>query len=376
MEIDAGIDSGAIVVHRARHPGAIELGLRGDTAAELRQWFHFQVRGAAGRRCRMRLADAGDASYPGGFGGGYRVAASYDGERWFRVPTRYERGVLTWQHTPREDACAYAYFAAHPYARQEMLLARAEASPRVRVQRLGESVLGRPIDVLTLGSEGRGGRRVWIVGRQHPGEAAAGWFMEGVLERLLDEDDPVVEELLGEALLHVVPNINPDGTALGNHRTNAAGRDLNREWLDPSVEESPEVWLVRRAMLEGGVDLFVDVHAEETLPYLFAARAEGIPGYTERLRDLEERFVQHLAGVDPDFQTEHGYDPDEPGEADLSIAGNWVPEEFDCLSLTLELPLNDNVNRPDPERGWSPERSKGFAGSVLESALESLPDLR
>lgn len=376
MEILSDFDAGAIVVHRADDPGAIELGLRGDTASDFRQWFYFHLHGAAGQRCVARIVDAGGASYPGGWGEGYRVAASYDGERWFRVPTRFEDGALILEHTPEEDTIGYACFAAHPWARHEMIMARAEASPRARIHRLGQTPQGRPIDVLALGHEGRAGRRVWIIGRQHPGESAAGWFMEGLVERLLDEGDELAQALLGEALIYVVPSMNPDGTALGNHRTNAAGRDLNREWLDPSPEHSPEVWLVRRAILDGGADLFLDVHAEETLPYVFAVRSEGIPGYSDRLRDLEERFVQHLAGVDPDFQLERGYELDEPGEADLRMASNWVPEELDCLGLTLEMPFKDNANRPDPEAGWSPERSKGFARSTLESVLDCLPALR
>lgn len=40
--------------------------------------------------------------------------------------------------------------------------------------------------------------------------------------------------------------MNPDGAVLGNLRTNARGVNLNREWLNPSMENSPEVFLVRK----------------------------------------------------------------------------------------------------------------------------------
>ena len=55
----------------------------------------------------------------------------------------------------------------------------------------------------------------------------------------------------------------------GNLRTNAAGANLNREWLAPSAERSPEVLYVRAAMQAGGVDAFLDVHGDEGLPYVF-----------------------------------------------------------------------------------------------------------
>ena len=39
--------------------------------------------------------------------------------------------------------------------------------------------------------------------------------------------------------------MNPDGSVLGNLRTNAAGANLNREWENPTLERSPEVFSVR-----------------------------------------------------------------------------------------------------------------------------------
>ena len=73
--------------------------------------------------------------------------------------------------------------------------------------------------------------------------------------RLLDADDPVARVLLAQCIFHVVPNMNPDGAVRGNLRTNGAGANLNREWQSPSMEKSPEVFLVRQAMPQTGVDL-------------------------------------------------------------------------------------------------------------------------
>lgn len=39
--------------------------------------------------------------------------------------------------------------------------------------------------------------------------------------------------------------MNPDGSVRGHLRTNAAGVNLNREWAQPTIENSPEVYLVR-----------------------------------------------------------------------------------------------------------------------------------
>ena len=65
--------------------------------------------------------------------------------------------------------------------------------------------------------------------------------MEGFLRRLADRADPLAEHVLQAAVLHCVPNLCPDGGVLGHLRTNAAGANLNREWLNPSADYSPEV---------------------------------------------------------------------------------------------------------------------------------------
>jgi murein tripeptide amidase MpaA len=374
--IDDDLDGGAIEVVRASSPRAVELLLRPDTASStFMQWFHFRARGVGGARCRYRIANAGEATYADAFEG-YRVCASHDGEAWFRVPTRFDGRALTFQHTPSEDEVRYAYFATYPAARRARLLDRVEAAPRTRVERVGETIEGRPLDVLIIGDERPDQRRIWITARQHPGETAAEWFAEGALGRLLDEEDPVVAELLERAVFYVVASMNPDGGVLGNQRTNAAGRDLNRAWIEPDPALCPEVFLVRRAMLDAGVDLFLDIHADERTPHCFAAGCEGNPGYGARLDRLEDLFMDALIAANQDFQREQGYDPDPPGEGDLSTAGNWVGERFDCLSLTLEMPFKDEANHPDPLQGWSPERADRLGRSALDSVLCCLDDLR
>ena len=47
----------------------------------------------------MRIENAGDATYPDGWEG-YKACASYDGQRWFRVPTDFDGRVLSFSHRP------------------------------------------------------------------------------------------------------------------------------------------------------------------------------------------------------------------------------------------------------------------------------------
>ncbi|MDB5909714.1 MAG: hypothetical protein JWP34_3828 [Massilia sp.] len=89
IKISQLFDSGAIEVVQADSPARIDLNLRSDSHADIRQWFHFRLQGARGENCTLRILNAGQATYPKGFEG-YHAVASYDTENWFRVPTSFD----------------------------------------------------------------------------------------------------------------------------------------------------------------------------------------------------------------------------------------------------------------------------------------------
>ena len=200
----------------------------------------------------------------------------------------------------------------------------------------------------------------------------AEWFIEGFLERLLDTSDSVSRVLLERCVFHVVPHMNPDGAVLGNLRTNAAGANLNREWVQPSMERSPEVFLVRKAMLEIGVDLCLDVHGDEGLPYNFVVGSEGTTTYSPHIAALESAFKTVWAANCPDFQDEFNYGTQEPGQANPTLATNWIASQFGCLAFTIEMPFKDNANYPDEITGWNGERSRQLGASVLQPLIAVL----
>ena len=374
-KISSNFDAGAITVIDSADSQNIRLALRGDNAASFSQWFYFRLQGAAYQPCRIRIENAGQSSYPEGWED-YQATASYDRSNWFRVPTHYEDGVLTIEHTPLAGSVYYAYFEPYSHEQHLNLLGDAQGSGLCQIDDLGSTAQGRDINLLTIGHQAASDLKIWIIARQHPGESMAEWFAEGLLSRLLDHQDPTARALLDCATFYIVPNMNPDGAALGNQRTNAAGADLNREWQNPSPERSPEVYAVRQKMHETGVDLFLDIHGEEALPYVFAAGCEGNPSYDARLAALEAAFKTALRQASPDFQDEHGYPKTAPGQANLAIAKSYVGETFGCLSYTLEMPFKDNINLPDDDFGWNGQRSLRLGEAILSAILAVCPQLR
>lgn len=375
LVISSAFDGGNIACRAADSPGDIRLEILKDNQSDFYQWFYFRLSGARGQTCKLHITNAGKSAYTKGWEG-YNAVASDDRQSWRRVATTYKDGVLTIEHTPQNDSVWFAYFAPYTMERHSDLIARVQASPLVRTSVLGKTLDGQDMDLVQIGEPAPDKRICWAVARQHPGESMAEWWMEGILDRLLDPDDAGAKAILDKAVFYLVPNMNPDGSRRGHLRTNAAGANLNREWAEPTLEKSPEVFLVRQRMHETGVDFCLDVHGDEALPYNFLAGMMGIPSLSDRQKALQADFDKALLAASPEFQTEHGYPASPPGKGNLTMCANYVAEAFGCLSLTLEMPFKDNADRPEPEFGWSPERSRNFGAAHIDAIAAVLDDLR
>jgi murein tripeptide amidase MpaA len=380
LHISTAFDSGAIDVVSLADPANIQLNVRKDNASEFAQWFHFSLQGAAGLAVTLNFLNAGQCAFPKGWAG-YRINASYDRQHWFRIETRFDGQVMSATLTPETQQVYLAYFEPYSHERHLDLIGSAATSEHVEVQHLGQTLEGRDMTLLRItdaqsATPAGHKRNVWLIARQHPGEAMAEWFVEGFVERLLDGDDAVARTLLAQCVFYVVPHMNPDGAVRGNLRTNAGGANLNREWAAPSLENSPEVFLVRQKVLEVGVDLNLDAHGDEGLPYNFVVGTEGTAGYSPRIEALEATFKSAWQTTCPDFQTAHGYGRTAPGAANPTLATNWVGQQFNCLAFTIEMPFKDNADLPDAIVGWNGERSKRLGASVLLPILAVVGQLR
>lgn len=361
--INQTFDAGNIEVVNATDPTMIQLNIRADQHSDFFQWFYYRVSGVRKTALTMTILNAAEAAYIDGWQG-YQAVASYNQQHWFRVPTHYENGQLVIKHQPEHDSIYYAYFTPYSLARHQRFIAQLQTQPYCRATIVGQTLQERDIDLLCIGEDDGIKPRVWIIARQHPGESMAEWLLEGLLTRLLDGDDALSEQLLTQVVFYCVPNMNPDGSTLGHLRTNAAGVNLNRVWGNPSLESSPEVYHVQHKMEQMGCDLFLDIHGDEGLPWNFIAGQKGLK-VAEAILTQEAHFERRLAAVNPDFQTEYGYPVKKFGEVSMTLASNWVGRHFNIASMTLEMPFKDNAARPDPQAGWSAERSQQLGASLL-----------
>lgn len=119
-------------------------------------------------------------------------------------------------------------------ARTEIL--RSEADPLVRIQRIGASGDGEPIDLISVG---HGSRSALVVGTPHPNEPIGCLTIEFLIERL--RRDPGLREEL-DVTWHFIKTIEPDGLRLNEgwlHRPFDATTYL-RNFYRPAAREQAE----------------------------------------------------------------------------------------------------------------------------------------
>jgi murein tripeptide amidase MpaA len=338
MTVVSDFECGNIIVE-AETPIDVSLFIRPDTNAQYYQWFYFKdVDLPQGITRTYRIFNASGASYHQAWVG-YDVLASHDNLNWFRIPTRYDGSHLIWQYQAAEhNSISFAFFIPYVEAQREALLKEAAAVAHVSRRSIGKSLEGRELDLLVFGDESRKDAKViWVVSRQHAGEPMAEYGTEGFIRRLLDTRDSATQQILDKATIYVVPNINPDGSAAGNLRANAAGVDLNRVWHD-TPDTAPEIRAVNEAMAKTGCDYFIDMHGDEIRPYiwLITPAVEMKPEETA----LHEKFVDFLAKKHPELKPP----PEEiltgtapaPG---LSI--NFIFRKYGCPGWVVELPFRE-----------------------------------
>lgn len=178
MKISTQFDAGSIIVKDLSNPSNIRLAIRPDNASEFAQWFYFRLQGAAYTPCIMHFENAAQSAYPAGWED-YQAVASYDRQNWFRVPSRYENGVFTIEHTPLSNSIYYAYFEPYSEEQHLNLLGEAQGSGLCQIDDLGSTIQGRDINLLTIGNQAQSDLKIWVIARQHPGETMTEWFMEG-----------------------------------------------------------------------------------------------------------------------------------------------------------------------------------------------------
>lgn len=227
------------------------------------------------------------------------VATSADGHAWTTVPTDALPGDrVRVTLTMPGDSLYVARMQPYRLSDLDRLLDAIRSNARVTITTIGETVEGRPLEIVRIGREDAP-HRVFLRARAHPWEAGSSWVMHGLIERLV-RDDPETRQWLEQYVVYVLPMANKDGVARGRTRFNLLGKDLNRNWnapIDASlVPENAALarWLEDRIAAGRAPHLAIELHNDgRGLLHISRPPVPHLPGYLERMARLESLLRTH-----------------------------------------------------------------------------------
>ncbi|MFZ1731484.1 MAG: M14 family zinc carboxypeptidase [Bacteroidota bacterium] len=178
--------------------------------------------------------------------------------------------------------------------------------PMTAIDVIGSSVQGRPLYhmVFTNPASQHPKKRIWIHARTHPIESESSFVARAVVEELLS-GSALGNLLLDNAIIHVLPMLNPDGVELQWARENANGVDLESNWGAAAPE--PEVEALRRHLTalmnsHSPVEVALNLHSAYNCKRYFVYHA--VEGTSEVFSQLEQRFINYArarfpGGIEP-----------------------------------------------------------------------------
>jgi hypothetical protein len=197
---------------------------------------HFLLHARAGSKLTLEFRNLDNVwnGQPGSVAGELKtVTVSEDGRVWRTVPTESLPGNRVRLQIEMRGPKLYVA-RAEPYRLSDLdrLLASIRGNKFVEISSIGRTVAGRDLEMIRIGDPAAP-YRVFVRARAHPWESGSSWVAQGLIQRLLQEDD-AARSFRRVFSLSILPMANKDGVARGGTRFNLSGRDLNRNWDAPA----------------------------------------------------------------------------------------------------------------------------------------------
>lgn len=215
--------------------------------------------------------------------------------------------------------------ARTPYApeRHAALLSDLADTLGGEVQIIGRSVQNRPISALSI-TGGTSRTALLMLGGQHPPETGGAEALEAFARRIA-ADEPLARRWRDLFGLVIIPDLNPDGTALGHWRLNAGLVDLNRDW-GPFTQ--PETRAAADFVATLPLAMMIDFHGtrRDVLYSLPDCASGSWPDFAVRLD------ASLAARLGPDAPPRSGAHRGGSG-----VAKGWFHETYAIPTLTYEV---------------------------------------
>jgi hypothetical protein len=229
---------------------------------------HFRLHAKPGSRLMLEFRNLDNVwnGVPGSVAGELKtVVVSEDGRDWKPVPTESLPGSRVRLAVQMPGPSLYVA-RTEPYRLSDLdrLLESIRGNPRVEVTTIGKTPGQRDLEIIRIGSPAAP-YRVFLRARAHPWESGSSWVAQGLVERLVKDDDQA-RRFLQLYAVYLLPMANKDGVVRGGTRFNAMGRDLNRNWDQPAdpllapENAALEQWLERMIGAGRKPHLAVELH--------------------------------------------------------------------------------------------------------------------
>ena len=210
---------------------------------------HFRIHARAGAKLTLEFLNLDNVwnGQPGSVAGELKtVAISEDGQIWKTVPTQSLSGNrVQLQVDMRTPQLYVARIEPYRLSDLDRFLDSIRRNRLVQITPIGKTVAGRDLEIVGMGSPDAP-YHVFVRARAHPWESGSNWVAQGLIERLLKDDDEA-RRFLRVYSVSVLPMANKDGVARGGTRFNLRGKDLNRNWDKPADPElAPENAVLER----------------------------------------------------------------------------------------------------------------------------------
>jgi Zinc carboxypeptidase len=304
--IDTGFENASPLWYESAPDGAILVHLMYDhernSPNRAAGHFHFRLHAKPGSVLTLEFKNL-DNIYngrPGSVANELKAAVvSTDGKEWEPVPLDRLPGdrVRLTVTMPGPDL----YVArAEPYRLSDLenWLASIRPNPLVEITPIGKTAEGRSLEIVRVGRP-EAPYRVFLRARAHAWEPGGNWVIEGLVNRLL-QNDAQANNALARYCVYVMPMANKDGVARGRTRFNLRGKDLNREWdrpADPVLSpenHALESWLEGMIKQGRAPHMALELHNDGNgLLHISRPPVPGVERYLARMKTLEALLRKH-----------------------------------------------------------------------------------
>ena len=140
---------------------------------------------------------------------------------------------------------------------------------------------------------------IFITGRIHSGETVSSYVVQGLIDFLINLNNPISKYLRDKFIFKIIPMLNIDGVIYGNYRLNLLGKDMNRLWI-PSLASSPDecdtsslyinniINMIKKTLNSRNIYFYCDFHGHSGKQnfFLYGCQKEGMENFDKKFMEM------------------------------------------------------------------------------------------